>query len=85
MDTKLYTFTVLGSAQPHVVMLFPKETCSCPLSTMCYHILAVKMCIGQADPQQSQYHINLTELRKSARSRREKNRVVSILDQGSVM
>lgn len=85
VDTKLHTFTVLGSAQPHVVTLFPKETCSCPSSTTCYHILAAKMCIGQADPQQSQHRINLTQLRKNARSRREKSRVVSVLDQGTVM
>ena len=47
VDLKLHTFTVMGSTCPHVVTLFPKETCSCPSTTQCYHILAAKISIGQ--------------------------------------
>ena len=72
VDTKLHTFTVLGSARPHVVTLFPKETCSCPSTTTCYHILAAKMSIGLTEKHQPRRQINLTQLRKNARNRREK-------------
>ena len=72
LDTKLHTFTVLGSERPHVVTLFPKETCSCPSTTTCYHILAAKMSLGVDQKQQSQHRANLTQLRRNARSRREK-------------
>ena len=37
MDPKLHTFTVMGTERPHVVILFPKETCSCPFTSECYH------------------------------------------------
>ena len=63
VDTKLHTFTVLGSARPHVVTLFPNETCSCPSTTMCYHILAAKMSIGLTEEHQPRWQINLTQLR----------------------
>ena len=43
MDTKLHTFTVLESECPHVVTLFPKETCLCPSTSSCYHILAARV------------------------------------------
>ena len=72
LDTKLHTFTVLGSERPHVVTLFPKETCSCPSTTTCCHILAAKMSLGVDQKQQSQHRVNLTQLRRNARSRREK-------------
>ena len=42
MDSKFHTFTVMGTECPHVVTLFSKETCSCPSTTECYHILAAK-------------------------------------------
>ena len=69
MDSKLHTFTVLGSERPHVVTLFPKETCSCPSTSSCYHILAAKMSIGFDYYQQSpKQKLNLTQLRRNARS-----------------
>ena len=65
-------FTVDGtSGNPHAVRLFPKETCTCPSTSQCYHILAVRMSVGLCD---SIHHpkINLTKLRRNTRSRREK-------------
>ena len=56
---------------PHVVRLFPKESCSCPSTTQCYHILETKMCIGmESDSQKGKIH--LTQLRRNVRSRTEK-------------
>ena len=70
-DFKFHTFTVIGSTCPHIVTLHPKETCSCPSTTQCYHILAAKMAIGrQDDPKQGR--INLTQLRKNSRPRNSK-------------
>ena len=72
VDTKLHTFTVLGSERPHAVTLFPKESCSCPSTTTCYHILAARMSIGLTELQQPQHQMNLTQLRRNSRKRREK-------------
>lgn len=71
-EPSLHTFTVIGSEEhPHVVRLFPKESCSCPSTTHCYHILAAKMCIGmESDRQKGK--INLTQLRRNVHSRSEK-------------
>ena len=67
VDPKLHTLTVVGSAQPHVVTLFPKETRSCSSTTMCHHILAAKMSIGLTEEQlQPRRKINLTQHRKNA-------------------
>ena len=69
MDVKLHTFTILGSERPYVVTLFPKETCSCPSTSPCYHILAARLSVGldnhQASPMRK---LNLTQLRRNARS-----------------
>lgn len=72
IDPKLHTFTVWGSKQPHVVTLFSRETCSCPFTSQCYHILAPKMCIGQDDQSSGQKKLNFTQLRKNVRTRKEK-------------
>ena len=71
VDLKLHTFTVMGSTCPHVVTLFPKETCSCPSTTQCYHILAAKMSIGQHSEDEKR-RINLSQLRKNSRPRSQK-------------
>ena len=71
VDLKLHTFTVMGSTCPHVVTLFPKETCSCPSTTQCYHILAAKMSIGQHS-EDGKRQINLSQLRKNSRPRSQK-------------
>ena len=72
MDPKLHTFTIMGIEHPHVVTLFPKETCSCPSTTECYHILAAKMNIGQEEQKERLRRLNLTQLRRNARSLRDK-------------
>ena len=40
---------VMGAdgATPYAVRLFLKEICSCPAASVCYHILACKIMIGQ--------------------------------------
>lgn len=69
---KLGVFTIVGTKGiPHAVRLFPKESCTCPSSTQCYHILAAKMSIGMEE-KQSHGKINLTQLKRNARPRRNK-------------
>ena len=71
-DHNLHTFTVLNSEdRPHAVKLFPKSTCTCPSTTECYHIPAAKIYIGMED-NNPRRKMNLTQLRKNNRSRREK-------------
>ena len=70
-DPKLGTFTVVGTGgKPHVVQIFPSETCSCACVSQCYHIIAVKMSLGI--PQQRQAKVNLTRLRMNTRKRHQK-------------
>ena len=71
VDTKLHTFTIMGSTCPHLVTLFPKETCTCPSTTQCYHILAAKLAIGQ-ELEDSKKKINLAQLHRNSRSRGSK-------------
>ena len=65
-------FTVIGTAgKPHVVKLFPSESCSCPATSQCYHIIAAKLRVGiPVDDQQKK--VNLTQLRRNTRPRKEK-------------
>ena len=72
-NTKLHCFNVKGSSGiTRVVTIFPKETCSCPSSGDCYHILAAKISIGIAISGNQRTKRNLTQLRKNTRSRKEK-------------
>ena len=41
-DPRLHTFTIMGTTKPHVVPLFPKETCSYSSTSICYHIYGSK-------------------------------------------
>lgn len=60
-DPKLHLFNVLGSGdRPYVVRLFPRESCSCPSSGLCYHIIAVKMSIGSDTDVKEVHQLNLT-------------------------
>ena len=54
LDNKLITlvptqgaFIVHGRSGKYCVTLFPKESCQCPSTNICFHILAAKMSIGQ--------------------------------------
>ena len=63
-------FTVVGTTgKPHAIRLFLKESCTCPATSTCYHILAVCMSIGLEGS--SQKKSNLTQLRCNTRSRAE--------------
>lgn len=73
-DTKLRVFLVKGtSATVRTVTMFPKATCSCPSMCECYHILAVKLSLGMVAKEKSKKELlNLTQLRKNTRSRKER-------------
>ena len=66
----------------HVVALFPKEKCSCPSTSTCYHVLAAKLFIVAECKPTNQV---LTELRRNVRRKKEKKEVVSVLDQMTLM
>ena len=71
-NQELGVFTVLGTTgRPHAIRIFPKESCTCPSTGRCYHILAVKMSIGLEDID-SRRRVNLTQLRRNTRSRSQK-------------
>ena len=68
-NQSLGVFTVIGtSGNPHAIRIFPKESCTCPSTGRCYHILAV---IGLEDVS-LQRKVNLTQLRRNTRARAEK-------------
>ena len=70
-DPKLGTFTVLGSMRkPHAVRIFLTESCSCPSSTQCYHIIAVKMSLEM--PVENHKKVNLSQLRWNTRSKNQR-------------
>ena len=71
-NPSLGVFTVLGTTgNPHAVRLFPKESCTCPSTTQCYHILAAKMSIGMEN-NVCKRKINLTQLRRNTRPKQHK-------------
>ena len=71
-NPSLGTFTVKGTGRtPHAVMLFPTESCSCPSTTRCYHIIAARHSVGLGT-EDTKRKINLTQLRRNTRSRSEK-------------
>ena len=47
--------------KPYVVTLHPKEYCSCPANSLCYHIIAVWLSVGMQLMQQI-YLVNLVEV-----------------------
>ena len=73
LDPNLQAFTVMGTNKPHVVTLDPKETCSCPSTTSCYHILAAKLSIGENSEPAPKMKLSLTQLRKNLRNCSEKS------------
>ena len=71
-DPKLHVFTVKGSSGvPRVVAVFPKESCSCPSTNGCYHLLVVKLSLG-VQSTNSYSTRNLTRLRTNTRSTKDK-------------
>ena len=71
LDSKLSVFTVLGSTEPHVVKLFPCETCSCPATAVCYYIVAAQRAVGITGTDRRRA-VNLTQLRRNKRKRADK-------------
>ena len=71
LDPKLGVFTVMGTMEPRVVKLFPKQTCSCPCQSNCYHVLAAQKAIG-LHIEKPRRVINLTQLRRNKRKRCDK-------------
>ena len=72
-NEKLGVFTVEGTGgNAHCVRIFPKESCTCPSTSRCYHIMAVRMSIGLDKPDDKPKKINLSLLRRNTRSRRDK-------------
>ena len=69
-DCKLGVFTV------QAVRLFPKETCTCPSASLCYHIMAVRMSIGM--DQQKVDCVTMPDLKK-IRHLEEKNQGLVIM------
>jgi len=72
-NEKLQAFTVKGtSGNVHAVRLFPKTSCTCPAGgSSYYHILVAKMSIEMED-RTSLSKVNLTMLRRNARSKKDK-------------
>jgi len=69
---QMKSFMVEGlTGQKYAVSLFPKESCQCPSSTTCYHILAAKLSVNLPIEGMKKQH-NLTILRRNARCRSEK-------------
>jgi len=71
LDSKLGVFVVQGSQEPRLVKLFPRESCSCPATSSCYHIIAAKMAVGMPFSQRPR-KLNLTQLRRNKRKRADK-------------
>ena len=65
-------FMVKGSKETkYSVTLFPKETCNCPATTRCFHIIAVMMAIGMPISNEKK-KLNLTQLRWNMRPKASK-------------
>ena len=71
-NPQMHVFNVQGTKEVRVVKLHPKESCSCPATGTCYHILGVKLSLGLKVFQSTTSERNLTKLCKATRSRKEK-------------
>lgn len=72
-DIKLHVFNIKGlSGITRVVTLFPKPSCSCPSTGECYHIVAAKLSVGMSLSINQKIKKNLTQLRRNARTKKEK-------------
>ena len=66
-------FTVEGTGgNAHCVRIFPKESCSCPSSSSCFHIMAVRISVGLEAANNQPRKINLSLLRRNTRSKKDK-------------
>ena len=68
----MQSFMVKGSKKNrYSVTLFPKETCNCPSTTRCCHIIAAMMSIGVPISNNNK-KLNLTQLRWNMRQKNSK-------------
>ena len=65
---ELQVFSVGGDdGQTHSVKLFPRESCTCPASTTCCHILAARKSVGLDTDSHQRKTMNLSKLRRNSR------------------
>ena len=83
-DEKLRVFNVKGSASVHVVTLFPKEKCSCPSTSTCYHVLAAKLFLGMDVAECKPKKQILTEEKMFEKKKKIKEGV-NVLDQKTLI
>lgn len=55
----------------YAVTLFPKETCQCPSTGSCYHIVAARNSINMPDDNKNKIR-NLSQILKKSRSKPDK-------------
>ena len=69
----MHIFNVEGTnGTVRIVTLHPKETCSCPASGTCYHIMAAKLSIGIKEPSKQKETRSFTKLYKSVKGKGKK-------------
>ena len=67
-NAQMHIFNVEGTqSDVRVVKLHPKETCSCPASGTCYHIMAAKLSLGIKEIPTTKESRNFTKLYKSSK------------------
>ena len=54
------------------VQLNPIETCNCPSTTTCWHIIAAKLSVGVLNTTSTKWTINLSQLKRNSRTRVDK-------------
>lgn len=65
------SFIVKGSNDDQYSVTLHPEKCQCPSIGTCYHIMAVKISIGEEDIEERKVY-NLAKLRKNSRKRANK-------------
>jgi len=70
-NPKMRIFIVKGTKEvPRMATLFPKQSCTCPSTGECYHVLAIKISLGMATGREGVN--NLTKLRINGRNKKGK-------------
>ena len=52
-----------NNQKTYSVQLFPKETCNCPSTTTCWHIIAVKLSVGNHNILTTKRTLNQSQLK----------------------
>ena len=52
-----------NNQKTYSVQLFPKETCNCPSTTTCWHIIAAKLSVGNHNVLTTKRTLNLSQLK----------------------